>query len=331
MPKRHSAEPFVRWADDASNDDVKRDLGNLFRAVRPAEAMSPAELEATRRRLARSAVVRSRRSRVPSIALVACLLLGGASAALAEWARPGWWHLRSEVLAPPLVRQEIDSPVAPAADLPARPAPSQVSEPLDELPPVAVSPPAPNERAATPAAVEPKTESAPAGAPAGPSRSALALESESLQRALVALRREHDARSALALLDEHEARFPRGELGLEAAAARVDALLLLGRRADALSRLERMPLEGAGPRADLLLLRAEIRADSDCPRAIADFDKVLAKRAAPAIDERALYGRAACRLRTGDGPGAEADLRTYLARYPAGRFADEVRARLPRP
>jgi hypothetical protein len=331
MPKRHSAEPFVRWADDTSNDDVKRDLGNLFRAVRPAEPLSAAELESTRRRLARYSAVRSRRSRVPSVALVACVLVGGASAALAEWARPGWWHPRSEVLAPPFVRQEIDSPVVP--DLPARalPVASAAPAPLDEAPPVAVSPSPPDERAAAAAAAEPRAESAPAAAPTVPSRSALALESESLQRALVALRREHDARSALALLDEHEARFPRGELGLEAGAARVDALLLLERRAEALKQLERMPLEGAGPRADLLLLRAEMGADSDCARALADFDRVLAKRAAPAIDERALYGRAACRLRMGDGPGAEADLRTYLARYPTGRFADEVRARLPRP
>ncbi len=79
-----------------------------------------------------------------------------------------------------------------------------------------------------------------------------------------------------------------------------------------------------------MLLRAELRADADCRRALADFDTVLAQAPSASLDERALFGRAGCRLREGDGPGAESDLRTYLARYPAGRFADQARARLAR-
>jgi hypothetical protein len=312
MQRRPDAHPFVRWADDASNDDVSRDLGNLFRSVRPAEPMSPAELESTRRKLA----VAARRPRMRAfspVALALSLLAGGASAGLAEWVHPGWWRLRSEVLAPPIARDRVVLPERTTHE-PA-PATSDEAAPVEPIDPAPVTAPLRAERAAP-------------SAPPAATKSALALESESLQRALVALRREHDAAAALVLLDEHEIRFPRGELALEAAAARVDALLLLGRRADALARLDRMPLDGAGPRGDLLLLRAEIRADDDCPRALADFDKVLGRQTTPAIGERALFGRAACRVRAGDGPGADADLRSYLARFPNGRFADQVRARL---
>jgi hypothetical protein len=319
MPKRHSADPFVRWANDTSNDDVGRDLGNLFRSVRQPDPMPPSQIEATRRKLFRTASRRPQRSAWPSIAIALSLLAGGASAALSEWARPNWWRPHTEALR----RPEPETPPANVSrDLPMHEPSSahESEEPAVIEPPIVEEPPARAAARVSPSAISTANSSA--------ARSALALESESLERALVALRREHDGRSALVILDEHEAAFPRGELALEAKAARVDALLLLGRRAEALSQLERMPLEGAGPRAELLLVRAEIRADSDCARALPDFDKVLAKSPPPALEERALYGRAACRMRVGDGAGAEADLRTYLSRYPTGRFADPVRARL---
>jgi hypothetical protein len=158
-------------------------------------------------------------------------------------------------------------------------------------------------------------------------RSALARESESLARALVALRRDRDARMALALLDAHETEFPGGALGLEARVARVDALVALRRKTDALSVLRALPLDRVGRGAELRLLRAELTAERDCALATADLDALVAT--APAsLRERALYARASCRLRLGDRVAAEHDLRRYLTDYPQGRFAREVEERL---
>ena len=89
------------------------------------------------------------------------------------------------------------------------------------------------------------------------------------------------------LLDEHDARFPSGVLALEAAVARIDALLLVGRRADALEHLARLPLGRVGRRMELQLLRGELYAERDCRKALADFDAVLAVAPAP-LSERAL-------------------------------------------
>src|SRR5262249_18921193 len=118
-----------------------------------------------------------------------------------------------------------------------------------------------------------------------------------------------------------------GILRREADEARADALLLLGRSDQALAALEGLTLAGAGRRAqELRVIRGELRAARDCTAAARDFGAVL--EAAPAgtsdLTERALYGRAACRARSGDRTGAAADLDLYLDRFPAGRFAAEA-------
>ena len=48
--------------------------------------------------------------------------------------------------------------------------------------------------------------------------------------------------------------------------------------------------------------------------------------AAVAWAERALFGRSACLLQLGDRAGAERDFERYLERFPAGRFAAQIRA-----
>jgi hypothetical protein len=129
----------------------------------------------------------------------------------------------------------------------------------------------------------------------------------------------------------YRARYPEGTLKHEAESARIDALLLLGRDDDALAELRRLPLQAQGRDLELRLIRGELAAATDCARAVADFDRVLAERAPEAFAERALHGRAACRARLGDQAGAKRDLAAYLRRFPAGRFAPEARRRIADP
>jgi tetratricopeptide (TPR) repeat protein len=160
-----------------------------------------------------------------------------------------------------------------------------------------------------------------------PAESELSRESQALERALTALRRERDAARALVLLERYAADFPAGVLRLEADIARVDAHLALGQRAAALGILDRLPLERAGRGLELYVVRAELYAERDCGRALGDFDRALNASPPPALEERALFGRASCRSRLGDEPGARTDLDRYLARFPNGRFAESARAR----
>ena len=77
--------------------------------------------------------------------------------------------------------------------------------------------------------------------------------------------------------------------------------------------------------------RAELLARAHrCAEATADFDQLLAPGAAPAVRERALYGRASCELQGVHPAEAIPDLDSYLAEFPDGRFAPTVRAAMER-
>jgi len=139
------------------------------------------------------------------------------------------------------------------------------------------------------------------------------------------LRGKHDAPAALAALDDYIARFPSSVLAPEARVARIDALLLLDRSDEALRALEALPLDAHRRSTELQLIRGELRARTDCGRADADFTAVLAAVRTAALEERALYGRAACRSSQGDAGGAAADLRSYVDRFPNGAHAEWAR------
>ena len=170
---------------------------------------------------------------------------------------------------------------------------------------------------------------APEMAPPAVAPSPIAVEQSLLGQAMRMLRDGHDARTALALLAQHAERFPRGALASEATMLRIEALLALGRRDEALSVLDRVPLASLPNRDEQLVVRGELRAaDGRWRAAEQDFDEVLRERGLPAasvrarnIQERALWGRAAARSRLGDQDGARADLELYLRHFPAGRFA----------
>jgi len=144
----------------------------------------------------------------------------------------------------------------------------------------------------------------------------------------------HRPAEALQDLSRYHARFSHGMMAGEAALTEVRAYLDLGLDTKALARLEdlaRTDFEGIPRPDEARLLRAELLARTrDCPRAIQDFDKLLVGHLEPALDGRALYGRAACRAALGDSTGSRADLSTYLARFPDGPFAGAARAGVDR-
>ena len=122
------------------------------------------------------------------------------------------------------------------------------------------------------------------------------------------LRSRGDAEAALRSLDQYDQRFPNGVLRAESRVARVEALLMLDRRPEALQLLEAIGPGGALTR-DVRVTRGELLLERDrCTDAIRDFDGVLAARDGDPAGGRALYGRASCRLRGGDVAGARADL-----------------------
>jgi len=153
----------------------------------------------------------------------------------------------------------------------------------------------------------------------------LGQETALLHGALLDLRKRRDGSAALASLDEYLRRFPSGVLVNEAARARVDALLLLGRDGEALGALDGLELPPLGRGLELRLIRGELRAVNDCRRALDDFDALLGRTAPPALAERALRGRAICFARMGRRDDARSEAAAYLRRFPTGRFAAEAR------
>jgi len=302
---------------DASSDAR---LGHLLRAVAEPEPLSASALSEVHLRLhaRRSSAGANRRMR--EVLLATVMLLAGSSLALAGWGVEEWWQARSR---PPIA----STPTRAAATSHApRTAPAQgvahetASAQVESIPDAQIE-------------VESKTSDAatvehPVTRPAASAASTLAAETEALARVLVLLRREHDARSALAALDQSQSLLEHGTLSLEARVARVDALLQLGRRAEALEILDHLPFTQVGRGGELRLMRAELRAADDCGRALVDFDALVTQSLSANLSDRAFYGRAACELRLGDDAHAERDFNQYLARFPQGRFATEVRAQL---
>ncbi len=148
-------------------------------------------------------------------------------------------------------------------------------------------------------------------------------EARLVSAALAHLHGDRDGASALVLLAEHRRRFPSGALALEARVAEVQALLLLGRRSQALEILDHLPVSRLPRGAELAVLRAELRAEAQrCREALADFDVCTDSTGCrPEAQERALYGRASCRGSLGQNGAARGDLERYLERFPHGRFA----------
>jgi len=152
-----------------------------------------------------------------------------------------------------------------------------------------------------------------------------AQEVHALDRAIALLRRDHDAAAALTELDAYLDRFPHGLLHREARLARLDALLMLRRTDEAQAALETLSLDSGRRSTELQVVRAELRARTDCLRAEQDFDVALTHSPSAALLERILYGRGACRAKSGKTAGAAEDLGRYLERFPNGAHAKWAR------
>lgn len=157
-------------------------------------------------------------------------------------------------------------------------------------------------------------------------------EAAALAGAFRELRSGGDATAALRSLDEYDRRFPAGALRTEARIARVEALIALDRRRDALPLLEAIEDGGGALTRNVRITRGELRAEAGrCPEALRDFDAVLAVSERDAAGARALYGRASCRSQAGDVARAREDLARYLALHPDGAFAAAARRQLAPP
>lgn len=299
------SEPERLSAGGASDPALRR-LGELARDVPRPAALPDAALDRVLYRLTSApAPLGAFRPRRLAVGLA---VLAVATAAVGRFA------LERAAERPPPVTVVAPAPVAP-------PVIAKVARArAPESPPSAAPPAEP---------VPARAPSAAIVAPATP-ESRLAAESKALEPAIGALRRERNAARALTLLARYDAEFPHGVLSLEARVLRVDALLALGRRAEALAALDALPLDRVGRGTELRLVRAELRASTDCRAALPDFDRVLAAGLTGGMEERALRGRSLCRSSLGDAAGARSDAARYLAKYPNGRFATELgQARAP--
>jgi hypothetical protein len=239
--------------------------------------------------------------------------------------------------APALSGPALSGPAAPSPALPGPAAPPSALPAAAAPSPVASAPTAaPPERAPgglrAPSAV---TGGARAPSPslriAPPPASPIAAESAHLRIAMRRLRVEGDADGALAALGAYRARFPAGLLADEALVLEIDALVARARWSEALARLEGRG-EALVERSDAArLLRAELRARAGrCAEALVDFTAALRRPGGHALHERALFGRAGCRIRTGDAAGARADLEHFVARFPGSARFGAARAALGR-
>jgi len=167
--------------------------------------------------------------------------------------------------------------------------------------------------------------SAQPAAPQEPSASSASEEARILDGAIALLRREHNGGAALAALDAYLQRYPQGLLNREARFVRVDALLLLGRPAEALAALETLPLDRGRRATELRVIRGELRTPANCAEAEGDFSTAMAQSPNAELLERILYGRGVCRSRLGNLDGASADLQRYLDRFPNAPRASTAR------
>lgn len=352
----------ARWSDSsAEGETAEHAIGATLRRVREATEPSDTALARAARRVNAAASPRTRGQLLWRLAIAAVLIMATGSAVGAALNR--WRRANVEAPSPatpsagqpvglkkphrhrhwpvPLAAEapqgaEVEAPAeAPVPELPSEP---QAAAPVLAAPAAAVA--APAAAVMPPPSAHPRAiAEVPPPAPAqashvrAPERGANAEAQASVGAELIAsafrdLRSRGDASAALRSLDDYDRRFPKGVLRSESRVARVEALLTLDRRKEALRLLETAE-GGSALTRDVRVTRGELLVESDrCAGALRDFDSVLAARDSDAAGGRALYGRAGCRIRSGDNQGARRDLVRYLAVHADGPSAAAARRAL---
>jgi tetratricopeptide (TPR) repeat protein len=321
-------EPMTRLTAERLGSEALEFAAELVRSDLQLPAADPRVLERARRRLRAADAREARRLWRPAVAVAVLALSSFAAAAVVRWT-PLWPLLRSrEAFVSVPARPTPPHNAMHEAEHAAPSAPLELNgvgvDETSAAPPLVRRGPRKRALAAVPTderAPSPGAEptSAAGGTPArieGP----LVGESALLGEALRALNLRRDALASLHALDAYDARYPAGVLRREALVARIDALLALGRRTEALQLLEKAGDLTALPKArELEVLRGELRAQGgNCAGAGSDFDAALDERGP--LAERALWGLAAC--------GSRPHLERYLREYPNGTFAAQARAAL---
>ena len=241
---------------------------------------------------------------------------------------------------PPVAPSEMPSsaPTPTPTPTPA-PAPAPVSVP-SPAPAGAVGPP-PSRRGPRNLAIAPTSPPANAAetiaeqaapppqqpaSPPAPTAARAENEAAVIARAFRTLRRENDPAGALRLLDSRAADLRGGALESEAKVARIEALLSLGRREEALRTLETLTEDRGQKSWERTVLRGELRAEiGRCPQALVDFDTVeVATRGSSSRNDlraRALLGRGVCRARMGDNAAARTAFEQLVRELPTEKPA----------
>ncbi len=325
-------EPIrTRLADEAPSDPDRAAAAALLRLGDPAAHLHPAVVARIGARLGSGGGGRRGLSRRLRLVFAAAALLAVPAAmaaigrfvpAIFRWAEAPVEKktaLRPAAVPTTVEPQKAPLPVTPLALEPSRP-----------LPPMKPKGPRRAERAVV--AVEPEASPPAAVDPVEAESSGPSEEARLVGAALDQARRQGNPAQALSTLDEYQRRFPTGLLENEAALARVDAYLALGRKEEALAALEVLNAKAfAGvPRSEeMRLVRAELLAAlGRCQEAVEVFEAVLVDSRQTPLAERALFGKGSCRAALGDPAGSRATFERYLQQFPAGRFADRVRKAL---
>ena len=344
------ATPDSRRLSQLSEHEDPHHLAELFRSAKGAPEEDLPRLRWRVWASVRQRATRPRRLLRLTLITGVVFLSGGVVSAVVV---PYWEH---RISAPPLPKAESPARVTPRpvrkkpAAGPAEVDPVESAAVPVEESPVENTPAAPvvNRRApvrlaarrVSPPIPEPAPSTdvpaPPAPALEPPSPSPIAVEQALLGDVLKVLRKQHDPRAALALLEDYVRRFPGTGLAPEAGMLRAEALLGLGRKADALSELDGLVLGSMPNQDERFVLRGELRAAAGRWQAAReDFERVLSAALSSGKDtrsrdvkERALWGRASARSQLGDEAGARADLARYLQIFPSGRFATQATATL---
>ena len=317
-PSRWRDRPPAREPPGAGEEMA----GWLMRAAERPVMLGDTELARIRARVLRAGRGAPVAPRL-AVMVAAALVLSATLIALTTRAQPGWWRRA-------IGRAPTATGPAPVRHALARPLPLKKDVPDDDVwEGNSAAPPPPPSASPLPASgpergARSRHALAPAAGPGG--RAARDEDTERLANALRELRVRRAPARALAILDGAAGGLARGELAREATLVRVEALLALDRRAEALAILTSLPLSDGPGTLSLLLERGELRVDAGrCDEALRDFETILQTAPIESVDNgSALYGRALCRSRAGDTAGARSDLERYRRLFPDGVHAREV-------